>query len=84
MASCGVALVHYGPFSIACLYRRSKNLFILLQVLRKNTGKGSASDVDRPGQQVGRLQARMMHSRGGLRGRLAVMSVGHEPLPQFW
>jgi phage-related protein len=28
------------------LYRRSKNLFILLHMLRKNTGKLPASDIE--------------------------------------
>jgi phage-related protein len=36
---------HYGPVLYRVLYRRSRNLFILLHMLRKNTGKISASDV---------------------------------------
>jgi phage-related protein len=37
---------HYGPVLYRVLYRRSKNLFILLHMLRKNTGNIPASDID--------------------------------------
>jgi phage-related protein len=36
---------HYGPVLYRVLYRRSKNLFILLHMLRKKTGKLPASDI---------------------------------------
>jgi phage-related protein len=37
---------HYGPVLYRVLYRRSKNLFILLHMLRKNTGRLPASDIE--------------------------------------
>jgi phage-related protein len=37
---------HYGPVLYRVLYRRSKNLFILLHMLRKNTGRLSAADIE--------------------------------------
>ena len=37
---------HYGPVLYRVLYGRSKNLFILLHGVRKNTGKISASDIE--------------------------------------
>lgn len=37
---------HYGPVLYRVLYRRSKNLFILLHMLRKNTGKLPAADIE--------------------------------------
>jgi len=37
---------HYGPVLYRVLYRRSKNLFILLHMVRKNTGKIPASDIE--------------------------------------
>jgi phage-related protein len=37
---------HYGPVLYRVLYRRSKNLFILLHMLRKNTGKIPQADID--------------------------------------
>jgi phage-related protein len=36
---------HYGPMLYRVLYRRSKNLFVLLHMLRKTTGKLPVSDV---------------------------------------
>lgn len=36
---------HYGPVLYRILYRRSENLFILLHMLRKNTGKIPAADI---------------------------------------
>lgn len=36
---------HYGPVLYRVLYRRSKNLYILLHMLRKNTGRLPASDI---------------------------------------
>lgn len=36
---------HYGPVLYRILYRRSENLFILLHVLRKNTGKIPVADI---------------------------------------
>lgn len=36
---------HYGPVLYRVLYRRSKNLFILLHMLRKNARKLPASDI---------------------------------------
>lgn len=37
---------HYGPVLYRILYRRSKNLFILLHALRKNSGKIPAGDIE--------------------------------------
>jgi phage-related protein len=37
---------HYGPVLYRVLYRRSKNLFVLLHILRKNTGKIPLGDID--------------------------------------
>jgi phage-related protein len=37
---------HYGPVLYRVLYRRSKNLFIMLHMLRKNTGKIPVSDIE--------------------------------------
>jgi phage-related protein len=37
---------HYGPVLYRVLYRRSKNLFILLHMLRKNSGKISQADIE--------------------------------------
>ncbi len=36
---------HYGPVRYRVLYRRSRNLFVLLHVLRKNTGTIPTSDI---------------------------------------
>ena len=36
---------HYGPVLYRVLYRRSKNMFILLHALRKNTGKIPSADI---------------------------------------
>ncbi len=44
--SCEKLRSHYGPVLYRVLYRRSKNLFILLHILRKNTGNIPASDID--------------------------------------
>jgi phage-related protein len=37
---------HYGPVLYRVLYRRSKNLFILLHMLRKSTGRLPTSDIE--------------------------------------
>lgn len=37
---------HYGPVLYRVLYRRSKNLFVLLHVLRKNSAKVPQGDVE--------------------------------------
>ncbi|HEX3691949.1 MAG TPA: type II toxin-antitoxin system RelE/ParE family toxin [Solirubrobacteraceae bacterium] len=37
---------HYGPVLYRVLYRRSKNLFVLLHMIRKNTGKVPAGDIE--------------------------------------
>jgi phage-related protein len=37
---------HYGPVLYRVLYRRSKNLFVLLHMIRKNTGKVPSTDVE--------------------------------------
>ncbi len=37
---------HYGPVLYCVLYRRSKNLFVLLHMLRKNTGRLPAPDIE--------------------------------------
>ncbi len=37
---------HYGPVLYRVLYQRSKNLFVLLHMLRKNTGRLPASDIE--------------------------------------
>lgn len=37
---------HYGPVLYRVLYRRSKNLFVLLHMLRKSTGRVPPADVE--------------------------------------
>jgi phage-related protein len=37
---------HYGPELYRLLYRRSRNLFVLLHILRKDTGKLPRGDVE--------------------------------------
>jgi len=37
---------HYGPVLYRVLYQRSRNLFILLHMLRKNSGKISQADIE--------------------------------------
>jgi phage-related protein len=36
---------HYGPVLYRVLYRRSKNLFVLLHILRKNSAKIPPTDI---------------------------------------
>jgi phage-related protein len=37
---------HYGPVLYRVLYRRSKNLFILLHMLRKSTGRLPPAEIE--------------------------------------
>jgi phage-related protein len=37
---------HYGPVLYRVLYRRSRNLFVLLHMLRKNSGKIPQTDIE--------------------------------------
>lgn len=37
---------HYGPELYRVLYRRSRNLFVLLHILRKDTGKLPRGDIE--------------------------------------
>lgn len=37
---------HYGPVLYRVLYRRSKNLFVLLHILRKNSAKIPQADIE--------------------------------------
>lgn len=37
---------HYGPVLYRVLYRRSMNLFVLLHMIRKNTGRVPAADIE--------------------------------------
>jgi phage-related protein len=37
---------HYGSQLFRVLYRRSENLFVLLHILRKDTGKVPRSDIE--------------------------------------
>ncbi len=37
---------HYGPVLYRVLYRRSRNLFVLLHMLRKNSGKIPQADIE--------------------------------------
>jgi Phage derived protein Gp49-like (DUF891) len=64
---------HYGPVLYRVLYRRSRNLFILLHMLRKNTGKISASDVGTARTRWEDSRLGWMRSRGGLHARPAMM-----------
>ncbi len=41
----GALRCHYGPVLYRILYRRSKNLFVLLHMLRKNTGAIPTGDI---------------------------------------
>jgi phage-related protein len=50
---------HYGPVLYRVLYRRSKNLFVLLHMLRKNTGGIPASDIQTAQQRWEDFKARM-------------------------
>jgi phage-related protein len=50
---------HYGPVLYRVLYRRSKNLFILLHMLRKNTGTIPASDIQTAQQRWDDFKTRM-------------------------
>jgi phage-related protein len=50
---------HYGPVLYRVLYRRSKNLFILLHILRKNSGKIPARDIELARARWSDFKARM-------------------------
>jgi phage-related protein len=50
---------HYGPVLYRILYRRSKNLFILLHILRKNTGRIPAADIQTAQDRWADYKARM-------------------------
>ena len=50
---------HYGPVLYRVLYRRSGNLFVLLHILRKQTGKIPAPDVHTAGERWNDFKARM-------------------------
>ena len=50
---------HYGPVLYRVLYRRSKNLFVLLHMLRKNTGKIPGADIEAARVRWNDFKARM-------------------------
>ena len=50
---------HYGPVLYRVLYRRSGNLFVLLHILRKHTGKIPTSDVRTAGERWNDFKTRM-------------------------
>jgi phage-related protein len=55
------------------LYRRSKNLFVLLHMLRKNTGAIPASDIQTAQQRWEDFKARM-----DAQSRRPPRAVGHD------
>ncbi len=50
---------HYGPVLYRVLYRRSRNLFVLLHILRKNSGKIPQADIEIAGARWEDFTARM-------------------------
>ena len=50
---------HYGPVLYRILYRRSKNLFVLLHMLRKNTGAIPVGDIETAHARWADFKARM-------------------------
>lgn len=64
---------HYGPVLYRILYRRSKNLFVLLHMLRKNTGKIPASDIQTAHARWHDFRARM-----DARPRQPPRAAGHD------
>jgi phage-related protein len=50
---------HYGPELYRVLYRRSGNLFVLLHILRKNTGKIPPADIKAAEDRWDDFKARM-------------------------
>jgi phage-related protein len=50
---------HYGKELYRILYRRSNNLFVLLHILRKSTGRIPAQDIELAQQRWADFRARM-------------------------
>jgi phage-related protein len=54
---------HYGPVLYRVLYRRSRNLFVLLHMLRKNSGKIPQGDFEMASARWDDFKARMEAGR---------------------
>lgn len=50
---------HYGPVLYRVLYRRSRNLFVLLHMMRKNSGKIPQADIETARARWDDFKARM-------------------------
>ncbi|HEV3319310.1 MAG TPA: type II toxin-antitoxin system RelE/ParE family toxin [Solirubrobacteraceae bacterium] len=64
---------HYGPVLYRVLYRRSRNLFVLLHMLRKNTGTVPTSDI-----QIAKLRWEDFKTRMDVQPRRPPRAAGHD------
>ncbi len=64
---------HYGPELYRVLYRRSRNLFVLLHIFRKDTGKVPDAELRVAGERWDDFKARMDAER-----RRPPRAAGHD------
>jgi hypothetical protein len=67
---------HYGPVLYRVLYQRSRNLFVLLHMLRKNSGKIPQADIE-----LARTRQSRRSGTGIAAGRIASVRLPFVRLP---